>query len=114
MSQAVNRYRFVPLFVDDTTQERFTYYGTRDPEGYRDDSDTTTHLIKRGETLQSLAAHYYRGFEEPATLWWVIADFQPTPILDPTRRLEPGTLLQIPSAALVSELINTRVIDRIP
>jgi len=38
-------------------------------------------------------------------LYWVIMDYQPTPIHDPTIRLAEGTVLVIPSVALVIEQV---------
>jgi hypothetical protein len=41
----------------------------------------------------------------PAGLWWVIADFQPDPVHDPTLSLEPGRVLVVPSIRTVQEEI---------
>ena len=81
----------------------------RVPFRYRKYDDTRQHLVREGETLWSLAARYYAAFTRPSGLWWVIADFQPEPIHDPTIKLAPGTTLHIPSARTVSEVIfNSR------
>lgn len=77
----------------------------RTPYGYRTLGDTRQHTVAQGDTLWSLAARYFAGFARPAGLWWVIADFQPDPILDPTITLTPGTTLYIPSVRTVTELI---------
>jgi hypothetical protein len=77
----------------------------REPFGYRPLADNRTHLIAESESLWTLAARYFAPFERPAGLWWVIADFQPDPILDPTRRLPVGGTLIIPSVRTVQELI---------
>lgn len=109
-----SRYKNIPLFLDDTSDDKDTlYYGTRLPIKYIDDPDTTIHVIKEGDTLQKLANAYYKGFSSPSTLWWVIAEFQQTPIVDPTIKLKPGTLLNIPSSNLVSSIINKSALDRL-
>jgi nucleoid-associated protein YgaU len=77
----------------------------RTPYGYRPLADTRQHVVKQGDTLWSLATRYFVGFSRPAGLWWVIADFQPDPILDPTIALSPGTVLYIPSVRTVLENI---------
>jgi hypothetical protein len=41
--------------------------------------------------------------QRPSGLWWIIADFQPDPIHDPTVRLTPGRTLYIPSLRTVQE-----------
>lgn len=83
------------------------YLTDREPYGYRDLPDNRTHVVGEGDTLQTLAARYYGALPNPAWLWWVIADFQPDPIFDPTVRLEPGVTLVIPSA----QTLLTRVFD---
>jgi hypothetical protein len=53
------------------------------------DPELTTHLVKRGDSLESIAARVYR---DPA-LWRVIAEAN---LLDDPRRLEIGRRLTIP------------------
>ena len=77
----------------------------REPFYYRKYDDTRQHIVQQGETLWTLAARYYADFQRPSGLWWVIADFQPEPIHDPTITLTPGTVLHIPSARTMSEAI---------
>lgn len=64
-------------------------------------ADNRRHVVQQGDTLQHLAARYFEGFPRAAGLWWVIAEFQPDPIVDPTLLLEPGTVLFIPSLRTV-------------
>lgn len=77
----------------------------REPFLYRDYADNIEHTVAEGESLHSLAARYFAGIPTPSELWWVIADFQPDPIHDPTLRLEIGSVLIIPSARTVLEEI---------
>ena len=72
--------------------------------------DNIEHRVTEGDTLQSIAATYYAAIGRPPTfsaaeLWWVIADFQPDPILDPTIVLEPGRIVVVPSVRTVLEEI---------
>jgi len=76
-----------------------------DPFRYRKFADNVEHVVREGDTLWTLAARYFRGIDRPAGLWWVIADFQPEPIHDPTLALEPGTVLVVPSVRTVLEEI---------
>lgn len=82
--------------------------GVRDAEGrmflaerpkfrYRDLVDNRQHVVKEGDTLFNIAGRYFVGVDRPAGYWWVIADFQPEPIHDPTIRLVPGTVVVVPS-----------------
>jgi len=103
-----SRYMFCVGLRDE--QERF-YLSERDPFVFQNFPDNRTHVVADGETLWSLAARYFQGFEDPALLWWIIADFQPdaesnpAPIFDPTIALAPGTKLVIPSIQTVQNEI---------
>jgi hypothetical protein len=73
-----------------------------EPFEYEDLDDNREHLVKAGESLFSLAGRFFRSFPRPAGLFWVIADFQPEPILDATLSLKQGTVLIIPSELAVT------------
>lgn len=78
----------------------------RNPYRFRIFADTITHIVRDGDTLWNLAARYYSGFDRPAGLWWVIADFQPDgKVYDPTIRLKDGDMLLVPSPAVVEHVI---------
>lgn len=93
-------------FATATTNEagELQLYGTA-PFGFRELGDTRRHTVKDGDTLHTLAGRYFEGLPNPNELWWIIADFQPSPIQDPTLALEPGQLLYIPSVRTVQEEI---------
>ena len=77
--------------------------------------DTRQHEVATGDTLPSIAFKHYISFlplaEDridgwgPEHLWWVIAEFQPIPILDPTLSLVDGTVLEVPSPDFVRERV---------
>jgi hypothetical protein len=71
------------------------------PYRYRDLDDNEPYPVKDGDTLQRIAWEKYGD----ATLYFVIADFQPEPIHDPTLVLEAGTVLILPSYQTVFEEI---------
>lgn len=80
----------------------------RVPFRFVDLPDNRIHVVRDGETLWTIAARLFVGVAaptSPASLWWVIADFQPDPIFDPTLRLTPGALLVVPSMRTVLESI---------
>jgi len=77
----------------------------REPYRYRALSDTRSHVVAQGDTLFNLAARYFSSFKRPAGLWWVIADFQPDPVYDPTISLSPGRVMLIPSERVIVERI---------
>lgn len=78
----------------------------RVPYRYQDLPDNRFHIVKSGDTLHTLANRYFDGvIANPADFYWVICDFQPEPILDPTLTLAPGRLLVIPSVRVLTEEI---------
>ncbi len=66
--------------------------------------DTRLHKVEEGDTLEALAELFFGG-PNSARLWWIIADFQPEPILDPTEDLKIGKLLFIPSQNFVESIV---------
>lgn len=106
MSKRFSRFRFCqPVLLDDGT----IMATDREPFPYVDLADNRLHVVKDGDNLWMLAAKFFAteasGGVEGALLWWVIADFQPDPIVDPTIRLATGRVLYIPSVRTLHELI---------
>jgi len=81
------------------------FLSEREPYSFRALTDARRHLVMQGDTLWSLAGHYFAPLPRACGLWWVIADFQPDPIIDPTLTLEPGRLLYIPSTRALTDVI---------
>ena len=82
----------------------------REPLRYLELDDNRIHIVSEGETLHGLASLYFTSLGRlplfsAANLWWVIADFQPEPIHDPTIRLVGGQRLIIPSTRTVIERV---------
>ena len=101
-----SRYQY-SLGVTDTSGRTFL---TEPPRiTYEDSLDNVVHVVQGGERLQDLAARYYADFGSDtfpaAGLWYVIAQFQPTPIIDPTLKLAEGTRLYIPSKRYVAQRV---------
>ncbi len=79
----------------------------RVPFRFVDRSDNRTHTISEGDDLFGLADRYFVGLPRPSQFFWLIADFQPEPIFDPTLRLTIGSQLAIPSIrCVVEEILN--------
>lgn len=100
---ALSRYRFSEVMQD---SDGVAYLSDREPFGYRDRPDNIPHVVQHGDTLEDLAKFYYWNLNEDADqLWWVIADFQPDPIINPFRPLTAGKLLILPAPEFVSSEI---------
>jgi hypothetical protein len=98
MPSAVSRDRFCVGITDD---DGHLYLTDPEPFRYRDLPDNVQHTVTEGETWESLAFREYGD----ARLWWVIPDYQPEPVQDPTIALVGGAVLILPSARVVQEEI---------
>lgn len=78
----------------------------RVPIRFQQRDDNRNRLVNEGDTVFNLASRFFARFtSRPAGLWWVITDFQPTPIHDPTIRLAAGSVIVIPSTRFVIEVV---------
>ena len=82
-----------------------TFLTNRVPFRFKPYNDNILHVVREGDTLFNIAGRYYAEVERGAGLWWVIADFQPTPIHDPTLKLATSSVIIVPSVRTVQEAI---------
>lgn len=83
------------------------YLSDREPFRFVDRTDNRFHIVQEGDTLFSLAHRYFQGRDRPDQFFWVLADFQPEPIIDATLALTKGSTIVIPSVrCLVEEILN--------
>ena len=85
------------------------FIADREPVRFQPLLDNRLYRVTQGDTLFNLADRFFTTLANAAQLWWIIADYQPEPISDPTKELVPGTLLIIPSVSTVRSLITTEV-----
>jgi hypothetical protein len=100
-----SRHTFTLGVKDEEVSPGALLLSERQPYIFRSFADNRQHTAKEGETLWTLAARYFSPLPRPSGLWWIIADFQPDPIHDPTLRLELGRVLVIPSVRTITEFI---------
>lgn len=102
-----SRYRNNPLIIDNglLREERRTIYPVDyEPLRFVERPDTRVFVSRAGDTLDHLATVFYLT----PKLYWVIADFQPVPILAPLEPIEPNTRLFIPSLEFVRSTVLRR------
>ena len=97
-----SRYSFSSALRDERGRLFLT---EREPYGFFPHTDNRTHVVALGDTLFTLAGRYFAPLPRACGFWWVIADFQPDPILDPTCALDLGRALAIPSRRVLSDVI---------
>lgn len=80
----------------------------RTPFRFEDREDNIHHEAGTGERWWHIAERYYTKVAARACgLWWVVADYQPTPIVDPTLKIRPGTIIICPAPVVVqSEILG--------
>lgn len=98
--------------------EALTFLQLAEVEYYSGQEDDVFHIVSEGETLFSIAYRYYGGVGDGVHNWWLIAEYQPEPIVDPTAKLNPGDILVIPSTrhlldAIAGQTSSDAVVDRL-
>lgn len=84
------------------------YLGERPVFPYRDRPDNRLHVVTEGERLWHVAHAFFPGVPKNGALFWVIADYQPEPILDPTLPLKGGTILVVPSMTTLNAVFSSQ------
>ncbi len=96
---AYSRHRFSRQLTNGAGQ---TFLEERSPYRFRDRPDNISHVVIGGERLWHIAQlHYFEVSDNAGLLYWVVADYQVPPILDPTRELQKGRILVVPSPLVV-------------
>ena len=97
-----SRYQYSAARIDSSDR---LFLEARSRYLYRDLDDNREHIVSGARNLWEIAAIEFRTLGRGGNFWWIIADFQPVPIQDPTVPLEPGTRLVIPSDRTIRERI---------
>lgn len=82
-------------------EDGLTFLLDREPFRFVNREDNKRVTVRGGDTWQSLAVEHMGSIERAEELWWVLADFQPDPIVDPTEALEAGKIIFVPSEDFV-------------
>jgi hypothetical protein len=68
-------------------------------------ADNVQHPVQDGDTWFNLAGKYFAPMDRPAGFFWVLCDFQPTPVIDPTIPPTTGSIVWVPSVRTLTEII---------
>jgi len=99
---ADSRYRYCQQLTD---ENGVAYLSEREPLKYEKQSDNRFHTVMEGDTWWGLAHRYFSSFQNKSRLWWIIAEFQPTPVIDPTLKLVAGSVVVVPSERYVRQVV---------
>ena len=105
MMYEFSRYRYCTVLDNGTGTK---YLDEREPFRFSDESDNRFHMAKEGETWWGLAWRYFRSFRNPSLLWWLLCEYQPEPVIDPTIIIEAGTQVVIPSERVLRSYVFSR------
>jgi len=115
INDPISRYKYTDrrLQPSGDDQTELVYFSTRESVKYASDTENQMYTVKAGDTLQNLAQKFFDGFQTPAQLWWILAEYQNPPIFDPTLKLEVGKILVVPSVNRTHALINERKLVKV-
>lgn len=83
------------------------WLGEPEPFAYSNETDNRVHVAREGDTWWGLAYVYFPSFPRAGGLWWILCDYQPEQVVDPTIAITPGRTLVIPSERVVrSKIFN--------
>lgn len=99
---ADSRYRYCSQRTD---ENGIAYLSEREPLKYSDEPDNRYHSVKEGDTWWGLAHRYFPSIPRKSRHWWIIAEFQPEPVVDPTIKLTVGATLVVPSERYVRQVV---------
>lgn len=95
---AWSRYRYCVEYKD---EDENLYLDEREPFRYVESKDNRFHTVSEGDSWWGLAHVYFAGIPRSCGVWWLLCEFQPQPIIDPTIRLNIGTIIIIPSLQML-------------
>jgi hypothetical protein len=98
-----SRYRRGLTFID---LDNYIYQPLIEGDDYDPRDDDINHIVVDGETLFSIAHLYYKNIPGGVHNWWIIAEYQPVPVIDPTRKLQPRSIVIVPSPQHAMEIQN--------
>lgn len=82
------------------------HFVDRVPYRYRDFPDNRVHVVKPADKLMHLAAVHFAPMTRACGYWWILADFQPQPIIDPILPLyKQRDRVVVPSRRVLTDVI---------
>ncbi len=78
-----------------------TFLLDREPVRFQPRRDNRRVIARAGDTWHSLAAQHLKSIPNAEQLFWVICDYQPTPVVDCTMDPVAGEVIVIPSEDFV-------------
>lgn len=101
-----SRYRYCTVLTDSDGVTK--YLDEREPFRFRDESDNRFYVAKEGDTWWGIAWRFFPSFPNKSLLWWLICEYQPEPVVDPTIKIAAGTQIAVPSERLLRNYVFNR------
>lgn len=104
-----SRYEHCVLSMDN---RGFLSIDERVPFRYFPYHDNRTYISILGDTWWGIAHLAFQGTVRPCGLYWLLCEFQPIPVLDPTLVIKQGTVIIIPSLRVLNlEVFSEKLRD---
>jgi hypothetical protein len=101
---AWSRYRYCTQYTDSDGK---LFIDEREPFRYREETDNRFHRARLGDTWWGLAHIYFQGIPRPCGLWWLLCEYQPDPVIDPTIVIPENKMVIIPSMRVLRMMVFT-------
>lgn len=99
-----SRYRLSFVVSDEVRGIRYNLL-RRERVSFDSNAENRLYQAQSGENSFAVAAKHFRRYARPASLFWLVCEYQPTPILDPTTDLG-GRTIYIPPDSKVTEILQ--------
>uniref|UniRef100_A0A6H1Z9L9 Uncharacterized protein n=1 Tax=viral metagenome TaxID=1070528 RepID=A0A6H1Z9L9_9ZZZZ len=77
--------------------------------------DGIPHVCTGNENVLDICLAYFRGiYQDPVDKWWIVAQAQNDPVVDPLVPLRKGTILVIPSISYIEEVAGGDTLSDYP
>jgi len=94
------------------TSDGLLYWSMPERLVYEDRDDNVFQECNGDELLVDIVIEHYKDmFPNPVVLLDIVCQFQPNPIIDPSRRLTPGQMIVLPSYTYCEDALSSSITE---